>query len=134
MFFATATHPQVNQHLRRQACANAEQSLQRFMGDALRASRSQGNNQTVNFTQDETSFSLNFDVPGIAKDQLVIAIEGAVVRITSKEGAPRSYRAAYELPQEIDPSLSEAKLENGVLTLKLAKLQVVEKATELSIQ
>lgn len=126
MFFATAAHPQ----LRRQAYANAGQSLERFMGEALRTSR----NQAGTFTQDETSFTLSFDVPGIAKDQLAIAIEGAVVRITSKEGAPRSYRAAYELPQEIDPALSEAKLENGVLTLKLAKLTPVDKATELAIQ
>ena len=126
MFFATAAHPQI----RRQAYANAGQSLERFMGEALRASR----NQTGTFTQDETSFTLSFDVPGIAKDQLAIAIEGAVVRITSKEGAPRSYGAAYELPQEIDATSSEAKLENGVLTLKLAKLVPVDKSTELAIQ
>ena len=126
MFFATAAHPQI----RRQAYANAGQSLERFMGEALRTSR----NQAGTFTQDETSFTLSFDVPGIAKDQLAIAIEGAVVRITSKEGAPRSYRAAYELPQEIDPANSEAKLENGVLTLKLTKLVPVDKSTELSIQ
>lgn len=126
MFFATAAHPQI----RRQAYANAGQSLERFMGEALRTSR----NQAGTFTQDETSFTLSFDVPGITKEQLAIAIEGAVVRITSKEGAPRSYRAAYELPQEIDPTLSEAKLENGVLTLKLAKLVPVDKSTELSIQ
>ena len=134
MFFATATHPQAQQQLRRQALAAAEQSLQRFMGEALRTSRQQGATHTATFTQDETSFSLSFDVPGIAKDQLAIAIEGAVVRINSKEGAPRSYRAAYELPQEIDPSSSEAKLENGVLTLKLVKLVLVDKATELNIQ
>jgi HSP20 family protein len=134
MFFATATHPQAQQQLRRQAFATAEQSLQRFMGEALRTSRQQGATQSATFTQDETSFSLSFDVPGIAKDQLAIAIEGAVVRINSKESAPRSYRAAYELPQEIDPSLSEAKLENGVLTLKLAKLVLVDKAIELNIQ
>ena len=130
MFFATAAHPQI----RRQAYANAGQSLERFMGEALRTSRLQTAAQTGTFTQDETSFTLSFDVPGIAKDQLTIAIEGAVVRITSKEGAPRSYRAAYELPQDIDPALSEAKLENGVLTLKLAKLVLVDKATELAIQ
>ena len=126
MFFATAAHPQI----RRQVYANAGQSLERFMGEALRSSR----NQTGTFTQDETSFTLSFDVPGIAKDQLAIAIEGAVVRITSKEAAPRSYRAAYELPQEIDPTQSEAKLENGVLSLKLAKLAPVDKSTELFIQ
>ena len=125
MFFATAAHPQI----RRQAYANAGQSLERFMGEALRTSR----NQAGTFTQDETSFTLSFDVPGIAKDQLTIAIEGAVVRIASKEGAARSYRAAYELPQEIDVTQSEAKLENGVLSLKLAKLVPVDKSTELTI-
>ena len=125
MFFATAAHPQI----RRQAYTNAGQSLERFMGEALRTSR----NQAGTFTQDETSFTLSFDVPGIAKDQLTIAIEGAVVRIASKEGAPRSYRAAYELPQEIDVTQSEAKLENGVLSLKLAKLVPVDKSTELTI-
>lgn len=126
MFFATAAHPQI----RRQAYANAGQSLERFMGEALRTSRA----VAENFTQDETSFSLSFDVPGIAKDQLAIAIEGAVVRINSKEGAPRTYRAAYELPQEIDATQSEAKLEHGVLTLKLAKRVPVDKSVGLSIQ
>ena len=126
MFFATAAHPQI----RRQAYANAGQSLERFMTEALSTSRS----QSTNFTQDESSFTLSFDVPGIAKDQLAIAIEGAVVRITSKSGASRSVRAAYELPQEIDATASEAKLENGVLTLKLAKLVPVDKSTELTIQ
>ena len=126
MFFATAAHPQI----RRQAYANAGQSLERFMGEALRTSR----NQAASFTQDETSFGLSFDMPGITKEQLAISIEGAVVRIQSKEGAPRNYRAAYELPQEIDTALSEAKLENGVLTLKLAKRVAVDKSTELTIQ
>lgn len=126
MFFATAAQPQI----RRQAYANAGQSLERFMTEALRTSRS----PSTNFTQDESAFTLSFDVPGIAKDQLTIAIEGTVVRITSKEGASRNVRAAYELPQEIDAAASEAKLENGVLTLKLAKLVPVDKSTELSIQ
>ena len=130
MFFATAAHPQI----RGQACANAGQSLERFMGEALRASRHQAATQTATFTHDDTSFTLGFDVPGITKDQLTIAIEGAVVRITSKESSPRNYRVAYELPQEIDPTSSEAKLENGVLTLKLVKLTPVDKATELAIQ
>jgi len=126
MFFATAVQPQ----FRRQDYANAGQSLEKFLGDTLRSSRS----QAANFAQDETSFSLSFDVPGITKDQLAITIEGAVVRINSKPGANRQYRAAYELPQDIDSGASEAKLEHGVLTLKLAKQLPVNKATELAIQ
>jgi len=126
MFFATTAHP--HQHAR--AYANAGRTLERFMGEALRAS----SNKSVAYTQDDTSFTLTLDMPGIAKDQLAIAIEGAIVRISSKEGAPRRYNAAYELPLEIDTASSEAKLENGVLTLKLVKKVPVSNATELTIQ
>ena len=126
MFFATTAQPQ----MRRQAYANAGRTLERFMDDALRTSV----NKSCAYTQDETAFTLTLDMPGIAKDQLSIAIEGAVVRIASKEGAARRYSAAYELPQEVDTALSEAKLENGVLTLKLAKKVPTSNATELTIQ
>ncbi len=126
MFFATTTQPQ----LRRQAYANPGRTLERFMDEALRASP----NKSCAYTQDETAFTLSLDMPGIAKDQVVISIEGAVVRISSKEGAARRYNAAYELPQDIDTAQSEAKLENGVLTLKLVKKIPVSNASELSIQ
>jgi HSP20 family molecular chaperone IbpA len=126
MFFATTTQPQ----LRRQAYANPGRTLERFMDEALRASP----NKSCAYTQDETAFTLSLDMPGIAKDQVVISIEGAVVRISSKEDAARRYNAAYELPQDIDTAQSEAKLENGVLTLKLVKKIPVSNASELSIQ
>jgi HSP20 family protein len=126
MFFTATAHPQ----LRRHPFAATAPSLERFMSDALRA----GRNQPATFTQDDTTFTLSFDVPGVTREDLSIALEGAVVRITSKEGAARNYRAAYELPQEIDTTQSQAKLENGVLTLKLAKLVPVSTATELPIQ
>jgi HSP20 family protein len=125
MFFATTTQPQ----LRRQAYANAGRTLERFMDDALRSTA----NKSCAYAQDETSFTLSLDMPGIAKEQLSIAIEGAVVRIASKEGAARRYNAAYELPQDIDTALSEAKLENGVLTLKLGKKVLVSNASELVV-
>ncbi len=83
--------------------------------------------------QDDTSYTFSFDVPGIAKEQLTIGIEGNVVRLETVADAKRQYKAAYELPQDIDVSASEAKLENGVLTLKLAKLVPVNKVTQLPI-
>ena len=125
MFFATTAQPQ----LRRTPYAGSSNTLDRFLSDALQSAR----HQSTAYTHDDTSYTLTLDVPGIAKDQLSIAIEGAVVRINSKEGAPRGYRAAYELPQEVDTGLSEAKLENGVLTLKLVKKVPVSNATELTI-
>ena len=88
---------------------------------------------TFELAQDDTSYTFSFDVPGIAKEQLTIGIEGNVVRLESVAEAKRQYKAAYELPQDIDVSASEAKLENGVLTIKLAKLVPVNKVTQLPI-
>ena len=129
MFFATATSP-VSTQLRRQAYAQAGRTAERFLNDALYAAQ----RQQCTTAQDETGFTLSIDVPGVAKDQLSISIDGAVVRVQSKEGAPRSYRAADELPQDIDPTSSAAKLELGVLTLRLAKKVPVSTSAEIAIQ
>ena len=83
--------------------------------------------------QDDKSYTLSFDVPGISREQLSIGIEGSVVRIDTTEGAPRTYRAAYELPTDLDVASSQARLENGVLTLKLAKQVPVSKVTQLVV-
>ena len=124
MFFATSPAA-----LRRQIYSPASLSLERFLNQAQLA----GRQQSAVTSQDDTSFTLTFDMPGIAKDQLSIGIEGSIVRLNSKEGAPRAYKAAYELPQDIDVASSEARLENGVLTLKLAKQVPVTRVTELAV-
>ena len=67
-------------------------------------------------------------MPGVAREDLSIDIEGAVVRIETKAEATRQFKAAYELPQEIDADATSAKLENGVLTLTLAKQVPVSNA------
>jgi HSP20 family molecular chaperone IbpA len=125
MFFAATPS-----HLRRNVYANAGRSMEQFLNDTVQSVRQ----PQSSYTQDETSFTLSLDMPGIAKDQLSIAIEDSIVRISTKEGAPRNYRTAYELPQLLDTTQSEAKLENGVLTLKLAKKVPVKNVTELTIQ
>lgn len=126
MFFA-ATAPA---SFRRHAHSPAGRSLEHFLKETqLVASRQ----KSCTVAQDDKSYTLTFDVPGIAKDQLNIGIEGSVVRIETKEGAPRQYKSAYELPQDIDVASSEAKLENGVLTLKLGKQVPASRVTELVI-
>jgi HSP20 family protein len=87
----------------------------------------------VNVDSDDTSVTLTLDVPGLSKEQLTIGIEGRVVRIASKDDAPRSFKAAYKIGSEIDPAKSEAKLENGVLTLKLGKVAPASRETVLAI-
>jgi HSP20 family protein len=86
------------------------------------------------FTQDDKSWTLSMDLPGLAKDQLNIEIEGAVVRIESTESATRKVKSAFELPLPIDAAASTAGLEHGVLTLKLAKKLPVRNVSQLTIQ
>ena len=124
MFFTTTPSA-----LGRQIYAPATRSLERFLSQA----QASGGQHSVVTTQDETSYTLTLDLPGIAKEQLSIGIEGNLVRLASKQGAPRAYKAAYELPQEIDVANSEARLENGVLTLKLVKAVPATRVAELTI-
>ena len=121
----TASSPAV----RRSVYAPALRSLDRFLDDAMTVART----AAANVTQDEKSWTLSVDVPGVSREQLAIAIEGASVKIESVEGAPRQYKKVYEFAQEVDAAASTAKLENGVLTLTLAKLQPESKATTLQI-
>ena len=58
----------------------------------------------------------------------------AFVRIATKEGVKRSFKAAYELPQDIDAEATSAKLENGVLTLALAKKQPVNNSRTIEVK
>src|SRR5450830_1863345 len=125
MFFATTAPAS----FRRQVYSPAGRSLERFLAEAQLTSRQ----KSCTVAQDDKSYTLTFDVPGIAKDQLNIGIEGSIVRIETKEGTPRQYKQAYELPQDIDAASSEARLENGVLTLKLGKQVPASRVTQLTI-
>ncbi|MET0310546.1 MAG: Hsp20 family protein [Burkholderiaceae bacterium] len=116
MFFAPALHSHFNSALRSRAYNRFAAQYEGFV-----------------FNQDETAWTIALDLPGLAKEDLDIGIEGAVVRIETKAEARRQFKAAYELPQEIDSAASEAKLENGVLTLKLGKLAPVSNVKTLAI-
>jgi len=107
----------------------ADRSLERFVNDAFAATAQRG----LDFEQDDTSWTLSLDLPGLSREDLAISIEGTVVRIESKPEAKRQVKAAYELPLQIDVSASDAKLENGVLTLKLAKKVPVSNVSQLAI-
>lgn len=133
MFFASTAAPA----FRRAACHpgvnGVDRNFERFFRDVAFAPVATPGVKACQFEQDETTFTLTLDVPGLAKEHLSIGIEGAVVRIESLADAPRSLKAAYELPQEIDASTSTAKLELGVLTLKLVKKVPVSNVASLNI-
>jgi len=126
MFFA----PVVRTRAAAPAFRSFDRSFERFVNDAFFGAGLPG----AQVKQDDKAWTVTLDVPGVAREDLAISIEGAVVRIETKDQAPRRYKAAYELPQEIDVDATAAKLENGVLTLTLAKKQPVSNSRQIEVK
>ena len=132
MFYALATRP-ARSYSRSYAPLVANGALERFLSDTF-TSLDAGASKAATVEDQEKTYSLQLDVPGVAREQLEIGIEGDVVRVSSKEDAARKVKAAWRFPLEIDTANSTAKLENGVLTLTLGKKIPVSNVTNLQIQ
>lgn len=126
MFFA----PTVRTRAYVPAARSFDRGFERFVNDVFAAPAY----RALNVTQDDKAWTVTLDLPGVAREQLTVDIEGAVVRIGTKEGAARAFKAAYELPEEIDADTTSAKLENGVLTLVLGKKQPVSNARQIEVK
>ncbi|MCE4555989.1 Hsp20/alpha crystallin family protein [Roseateles cellulosilyticus] len=90
----------------------------------------------LDVSEDEQAYHVTADLPGVAKEAVKVRVDGRRVSIetTPDEAAPadgsrlvyRERRAAryarsFALPADVDQGRSEARFDNGVLTLKLAK-------------
>ena len=84
--------------------------------------------------QSDEAWTVSLDLPGVTREQLAIDVDGAVVRVQTVKEAPRQYQAAYELPADIDAEATGAKLENGVLTLTLAKKKPVVTSRSIEVK
>ena len=126
MFFA----PVVRTRAVSPAFRSFDRSFERFVNEAFFTPAA----RTFDVTQDDKAWTVTLDLPGVAREDLSINIEGTVVRIDTKAEAKRQFKAAYELPQDIDAEASGAKLENGVLSLTLAKKQPVSNARSIEVK
>ncbi|MFZ9334584.1 MAG: Hsp20/alpha crystallin family protein [Burkholderiaceae bacterium] len=84
-------------------------------------------------TQGDDAWTLRLDLPGVGKQDLSIGAEGQVLRIETRPEAARQAKYAWELPQDVDVGASSATLENGVLTLTLARAKPVAKVTQIPL-
>ena len=107
-----------------------DRSFERFLAESFFAPVKTG----VKLKQDEQAWTVSLDVPGVTREQLTIAVDGALVRVATVKDAPRQYQAAYELPADIDAEATSAKLENGVLTLSLGKKKPVVTSRQIEVK
>ena len=107
-------------------------ALQRFLLGTL-ASPAAARSADYTVSRDDKATTLQLDVPGLAREQIQITLEGKRVVLKSTDGAPRQVHRAWELQDDIDTTTSTARLENGVLTLTLAKQPPASKAVQIVV-
>lgn len=91
----------------------------------------------VDIYEDESGFTVMADLPGVAKDQLVVRVTGDNLLIEGAATVPTignmelvygevqtpQYRRSFMLSRELDPGKIEARLDNGVLRLRIPKAE-----------
>ncbi len=91
----------------------------------------------VDVKENETGYVVHAEVPGVAKEDIHVSLDGNVVTLRAEvkqqdaqskdEKVLRSERyfgsvaRSFQLPAEIDQAQAKAKYDNGVLTLTLPK-------------
>ena len=104
----------------------------------------------IDVAESDTAYVVTLDVPGVTREDVKVSIDGRNVsivaearvetpaadaaatdateqapktseRVILRERAAASFARSFTLQSEIDQSSSQAKLDNGVLTLTLAK-------------
>lgn len=87
--------------------------------------------------ESDRDYTVKVDLPGVAKEDVKITVDGRRIsveaqvsrkeekkegdRVVYSERSLTSFARAFTLPQEVNEAESSAKLDNGVLTLTLAK-------------
>lgn len=134
-----------------------DDSFDRFFRQAVAADTAR--TPALDVSETDSAYLVAFDVPGVTREQLKVTVEGRRVSIETvdvaqpepvadaaaeapqADAAPRSlyrerstarYARTVSLPAEVDEAASQAKVENGVLTLTLAK-KVKAGATRIAI-
>ena len=113
-----------------------DESLDRFFVSVPNGAASK-RSPALDVAESEQAYTVTLDLPGVAKDDVKVSIEGRKVSIEAKsskanerkdgdrvlvrERAASTFARSFVLPVELDQERSNAKLEHGVLTLELAK-------------
>lgn len=91
----------------------------------------------LDVAESDQAYTVTLDMPGVNKDEVKVSVEGRRVtveaqarkedekkvgdQIVYRERSVSSFSRSFKLAAEIDQTTTQARLENGVLTLSLPK-------------
>src|SRR5262245_22567450 len=104
-----------------------------------RAQRQEYVAPNVNIFETQDGYVLEAEMPGVSKEGLEVTLEGNELTIVGRkrpestpgdsilrESSPASYRRVFEIDPAIDTASISARMDQGVLTLTLAKSEKVK--------
>lgn len=147
MLFLPATRRAVPVALSHRFDSMLDDTLDQFFRTAV-TTRPAPRAPAMDIAETDVAYIVTLDVPGLAREQLKVSVEGERVSIEAEENAQaasaegvraihrerstRRYARSFSLPGEVDQDSAQARLEHGVLTLTLAK-KVPSGARQISI-
>lgn len=99
---------------------------------------------SVNISDENKAFEVAVAVPGLDKKDIKVEVQDGYLKISSekqyekeekdknwmrREFGYASFQRVFQLPQGADPEQVQAKMENGVLNIRLGKKAGYEKLT-----
>ena len=146
MLFLPATRRAVPVALSHRFDSMLDDTLDQFFRTAV-TTRPAPRAPAMDIAETDVAYIVTLDVPGLAREQLKVSVEGERVSIEAeetqaasaegvraihRERSTRRYARSFSLPVEVDQDSAQARLEHGVLTLTLAK-KVPSGARQISI-
>ncbi|EPZ34728.1 Alpha crystallin/Hsp20 domain-containing protein [Rozella allomycis CSF55] len=96
----------------------------------------------------DKTYVIHADLPGISKDAVSVHLEDNILTVETERKDQREenkgtvhlserfygkMKRSIRLPQPVDANKTEAKLENGVLTLQVAKAEIQDKRKNIAV-
>jgi len=111
-----------------------DDSFDRFFAPSAQGSQ---RSPALDVAESDRAYTVKIDLPGVAKEDVKVSIDGRRIsveaqtrneeekkegdRVVYRERSLASYARSFTVAVDVDQAESGAKLENGVLTLTLAK-------------
>ena len=90
-------------------------------------------------TEDENEYKVEFVVPGLTKKDITVLLDEDLLKVSYEKPEDStntfidSFERTYTLPENINEKKIDAKVENGILTIRLPKVQKKSTQREISI-